>query len=156
MASVESAIRSRVTREYFMPMWPMAMPSHTAMAGNSIGVPPAMRDTGLDGLGDLVEVHVAGDDLVLGTDDADQRAGLLLGRQAQGVQRGSGSGRGQRRLVTLLRTHRNNLRVVKIKIPVFGNRQKTWSQAPALLSAPGTNKVKPRQTGKARPPGCVL
>ena len=33
MHSVESAIRSRVTREYFMPMWPMAMPSHTAMAG---------------------------------------------------------------------------------------------------------------------------
>ena len=43
MHSVESAMRSRVTREYFMPTWPMAMPSHTAMAGNSIGVPPAMR-----------------------------------------------------------------------------------------------------------------
>ncbi len=43
MASVESAIRSRVTREYFMPTCPMAMPSHTAMAGNSTGVPPAAR-----------------------------------------------------------------------------------------------------------------
>ena len=43
MASVESAIKSRVTREYFMPTWPMAMPSHTAMAGNSTGVPPAAR-----------------------------------------------------------------------------------------------------------------
>ena len=43
MASVESAIRSRVTSEYFMPTWPMAMPSHTAMAGNSTGVPPAAR-----------------------------------------------------------------------------------------------------------------
>ncbi len=43
MASVESAMRSRVTREYFMPMWPMAMPSHTAMAGNMTGVPPAAR-----------------------------------------------------------------------------------------------------------------
>ena len=42
MASVESAIRSRVTREYFIPTWPMAMPSHTAMAGKTIGVPPAM------------------------------------------------------------------------------------------------------------------
>ena len=38
MASVESAIRSRVTREYFMPTCPMAIPSHTAMAGNMIGV----------------------------------------------------------------------------------------------------------------------
>ncbi len=34
---------SRVTREYFIPMCPMAMPSHTAMAGNSTGVPPARR-----------------------------------------------------------------------------------------------------------------
>ena len=42
IASVESAIRSRVTSEYFMPRCPMAMPSHTAMAGNTIGVPPAM------------------------------------------------------------------------------------------------------------------
>ena len=44
---VESAMRSRVTREYFMPMWPMAMPSHTAMAGNSTGVPPAARTPAL-------------------------------------------------------------------------------------------------------------
>ena len=43
IASVESAMRSRVTREYFMPTWPMAMPSQTAMAGNSTGVPPAAR-----------------------------------------------------------------------------------------------------------------
>ena len=42
MASVESAMRSLVTREYFMPSWPMAMPSQTAMAGNTIGVPPPM------------------------------------------------------------------------------------------------------------------
>ena len=42
MASVESAIRSLVTREYFMPICPMAMPSQTAMAGNTMGVPPAM------------------------------------------------------------------------------------------------------------------
>ena len=38
----ESAIRSLVTREYFIPICPMAIPSHTAMAGNTIGVPPAM------------------------------------------------------------------------------------------------------------------
>ena len=42
MASVESAIMSRVMREYFMPVWPMAMPSQTAIAGNTMGVPPAM------------------------------------------------------------------------------------------------------------------
>ena len=42
MHSVLSAIRSLVTREYFMPTCPMAIPSHTAMAGNITGVPPAM------------------------------------------------------------------------------------------------------------------
>ena len=40
--SVESAIRSLVTREYFIPICPMAIPSHTAMAGNTTGVPPSM------------------------------------------------------------------------------------------------------------------
>ena len=32
---------SLVTREYFIPMCPIAIPSHTAIAGNIIGVPPA-------------------------------------------------------------------------------------------------------------------
>ena len=47
MHSVESAIRSRVTSEYFMPAWPMAMPSHTAIAGNTAGVPPAIATPSL-------------------------------------------------------------------------------------------------------------
>ena len=42
MHSVLSQIRSLVTREYFMPICPMAMPSQTAMAGNTKGVPPAI------------------------------------------------------------------------------------------------------------------
>ena len=91
-------IRSRVTREYFIPTCPMAMPSHTAMAGNIDGRAARGADTGLDGLGDLVEVHVAGDDLVVGADHADQRARQLLVRIAQGVQRGCGSARAPRRI----------------------------------------------------------
>ena len=43
MASTESAISSRLAREYFIPVCPMAMPSQIPMAGNSTGVPPAMR-----------------------------------------------------------------------------------------------------------------
>ena len=43
MDSQLSAISSREAREYFMPMWPIAMPSHTPMAGNSTGTPPARR-----------------------------------------------------------------------------------------------------------------
>ena len=42
MASVLSAMRSRVTSEYFIPTWPMAMPSQTAIAGKTTGMPPAM------------------------------------------------------------------------------------------------------------------
>ena len=41
MASVLSAINSRVTSEYFIPVWFMAIPSHTAIAGISTGTPPA-------------------------------------------------------------------------------------------------------------------
>ena len=47
MISMESAINSRDGREKRMPSWFMAMPSHTAMAGNSRGVPPAMRTPAL-------------------------------------------------------------------------------------------------------------
>ena len=43
MVSTESAISSRLGSEYFMPVCPMAMPSHTPMAGTRTGVPPAMR-----------------------------------------------------------------------------------------------------------------
>ena len=41
IASVESAMRSRLTSEYFMPVWPIAIPSQTAIAGIMIGTPPA-------------------------------------------------------------------------------------------------------------------
>ena len=43
MTSTESAISSRLAREYFIPVWPMAIPSQIPMEGNSMGVPPAMR-----------------------------------------------------------------------------------------------------------------
>ena len=42
MTSTESAISSRLPREYFMPTWFMAMPSQTPMTPNSTGVPPAI------------------------------------------------------------------------------------------------------------------
>ena len=50
MVSMLSAMSSRETREYFMPIWFMAMPSQTAMAGTSIGVPPAVRMPSLTAL----------------------------------------------------------------------------------------------------------
>ena len=41
--SIESAISSRDASEYFIPTCPIAIPSHTPIAGNSSGVPPAIR-----------------------------------------------------------------------------------------------------------------
>jgi len=37
----------REAREYFMPTWPMAMPSQTPMAGIRMGVPPAISTPAL-------------------------------------------------------------------------------------------------------------
>ena len=45
--SVLSAIRSLVTREYFMPICPMAIPSQTAIAGTTTGIPPASATASL-------------------------------------------------------------------------------------------------------------
>ena len=42
IVSTLSAISSRLARLYFMPMCPIAIPSHTPIAGTSIGVPPAI------------------------------------------------------------------------------------------------------------------
>ena len=42
-SSIESAIRSRLTSDAFMPSVPMVTPSLIAMVLNSMGVPPAAR-----------------------------------------------------------------------------------------------------------------
>ena len=47
IVSTLSQISSRLAREYFMPTWPIAMPSQTPMAGMKMGVPPAMRTPAL-------------------------------------------------------------------------------------------------------------
>ncbi len=41
IVSTQSATSSRLGSEYFMPVWPMAMPSQIPMVLNSNGVPPA-------------------------------------------------------------------------------------------------------------------
>ncbi len=43
IVSTESAINSRLGSEYFIPSWPMAMPSSTPMVLNINGTPPASR-----------------------------------------------------------------------------------------------------------------
>ena len=43
-------------------------------------------DTGLDRIGDLIQIHVAGHDLAVGADHADEGALQLFGGVAQGVK----------------------------------------------------------------------
>ena len=74
----------------FMPSWPMAMPSETAMVTNSRGVPPASRTPSLAALGLAVERDVAGRGLVPGAGDADQRLGEVGVGEAHGPHEGPG------------------------------------------------------------------
>ena len=64
-------------------------------------------DAGLHGLGDLVQVHVAGDDLVIGADHADQGALQLLLGIAQGIEQGAVGGGGDA-FFHNVRTHTKN------------------------------------------------
>ena len=61
-------------------------------------------DTGLYSLGDLVQPHVAGDDLVIGTDHADEGPGKLLIGIAQRVKQAA-VGRPLHAGLDLFRTH---------------------------------------------------
>jgi len=47
ISSIESAMTSRLTSEAFIPSWPMAIASLTAMVPNSCGAPPAARTPAL-------------------------------------------------------------------------------------------------------------
>ena len=51
-------------------------------------------DSSLDRLGNLVQVHVAGDDLIVGTDHADEGTLQFLLGVAQGVEQGAVGGGG--------------------------------------------------------------
>ena len=53
------------------------------------GSPAAHGDTEADCLRDLVEVHVAGDDLIVGADDTDQGTAQFFLRKAQGIIEGA-------------------------------------------------------------------
>ena len=64
MISTESAMTSRLTSEARMPSWPMEMPSDTAMVTNSMREAARRPHAVLGPLGQPVERHVAGRDLV--------------------------------------------------------------------------------------------
>jgi len=43
ITSTDSSISSLLGREYLIPSWFIAIPSHTAIAGNSKGMPPSIN-----------------------------------------------------------------------------------------------------------------
>ncbi len=74
-ASIESAMTSRDTSEYFMPSVPMEMPSEMVMVLNTTALPLAMLAPSAAFRRQLVDVHIAGCDHAPGRGDAD--LGLL-------------------------------------------------------------------------------
>ncbi len=77
---------SRLGSEYFMPAWPMAMPSSTPMVLKTNGTPPACADALLDELADLVEMDVAGDDVDVAVADGDERLAEIVVGHAGGAE----------------------------------------------------------------------
>ena len=77
---------SRLTSEAFIPSWPIAMPSPTAIVANSRGVPPAAAHAGLHVLRQPAEVDVAGHRLVAGVADGDDRLREVIVGQAHRVE----------------------------------------------------------------------
>ena len=72
MDSTQSAINSREGSEYFMPPWPMAMPSSTPMVLKIKGTPPGVAHQPFDEHAHLVEMGVAGDAIGVGIDNGDK------------------------------------------------------------------------------------
>jgi hypothetical protein len=69
--SMESAMTSRETREYFMPSVPMEMPSEMVMVLKMTALPPAALTPAAARGPALVDVHVAGRHHAPGGGDAD-------------------------------------------------------------------------------------
>ncbi len=69
--SIESAITSRETSEYFMPSVPIEMPSEMVMVLKITALPPAFVDPVGGMPRQRVDVHVARRDLAPGRADAD-------------------------------------------------------------------------------------
>ena len=73
IVSTQSAMSSREGSEYFIPAWPIAMPSSTPIVLNRNGTPPAARTHSLTKLPDRLQVDVAGDDVDVAVADGDER-----------------------------------------------------------------------------------
>ncbi len=84
--SMESAITSRETSEYFMPSVPIEMPSVTVMVPNICGMPPAARSGRVGGVGERLEARVAGVERRVAVGEADEGLLEVLVLVADGAQ----------------------------------------------------------------------
>ena len=91
MYSTASAMISRLGSEYSMPSWPMAMPSSTAMVLNS-GHATGAFDFAGDQLAQVLQVHVARDELGERVGDGDDRFLEVFVLHAGGAPQGTGAG----------------------------------------------------------------
>ena len=69
--SIESAMTSRDTSEYFIPSLPIEMPSEMVMVLKTIALPPAFVRAFLGFEREFINVHVARRDVAPGGSDAD-------------------------------------------------------------------------------------
>ena len=90
--SMESAMTSRETSEYFMPSVPIEMPSDTVIVLKMTAFPPAASAPAAASRARFVDVDVARRDLAPRGGDADLRTGKILTLEADGVEHGAARG----------------------------------------------------------------
>ena len=86
--SIESAMTSRETSEYFIPSVPIEMPSLTVMVPKICGMAPAALTAASARCGEHVEPGVAGRDGAVAVGDADDRLAEVGVAEADGAEHG--------------------------------------------------------------------
>ena len=87
--SIESAITSRETREYFIPSVPIEMPSLTVMVPKICGMAPAARTAASARWARTSSPGVARRDGAVAVGDADDRLAEIVVAEADGAQHGA-------------------------------------------------------------------
>ena len=87
--SIESAMTSRETSEYFIPSVPIEMPSLTVMVPKTLRHGAGGADGRLGPAGEAVESGVAGGDGAVAVGDADDRLAEIAVAKPDGAQHGA-------------------------------------------------------------------
>ena len=94
IVSTLSAMISREGSEYFIPAWPMAIPSSTPIVLNRNGMPPAAAHAFLDIIADRLEVDVPRDDVDVAVADRDEGLVPVALAHAGGAEQAAVGGAG--------------------------------------------------------------